>query len=533
MTFFRSVSAFSLFLISILSNASVQERNTAPALYTNPVLHADFSDPDVIRDGDRFILTVSSFQESPALPLLTSPDLVHWTIIGHAMDSFPSQRFSIPRFGDGVWAPSIRKHDGWYYIYFGDPDTGIFMVRSKTVTGKWNAPVLVKSGKGLIDPCPLWDDDGSAYLVHAWAKSRAGFNSMLTVNRMNSDGTTVTDSGRFVYDAHEKHPTMEGPKFYKFHGEYYIFAPAGGVKQGWQTVLRGPTPYGPWRDSIVLRQGSTDVNGPHQGAWVTDTAGASWFLHFQDRGAYGRILHLQPMVWQDGWPVMGKNGEPVTQHTMPASGTQIHSGSLQSSDDFNETVLSPQWQWNANARPHWASLTDYPGSLRLFAVPRRADQSGLTAQPNLLLQKFPARSFNISVTIDAAHLREGEQCGIGVTGAASSFLLITRYRGKLEAIRTICTDALTGREDSVITRQPLSAAVTEVLLRVDSNAVCTYSFRVAQGATGVIGPSFTAVAGRWIGARFALVAAAEAGSTTTGFADIDGVIVTTDEKEER
>jgi beta-xylosidase len=248
-----------------LSPGAVWSPDNGDGTYQNPIIFADYSDPDVIRVGDQFYLVASSFSSSPGLPILRSRDLVNWTIIGRVFQKYPDESFQVPQHGNGVWAPSIRYHHGQFYVYFGDPDRGIFMSRARNAAGPWAPLVQVKAAKGWIDSCPFWDDDGQAYLVHAWARSRAGINSILTINRMSPDGKTLLDEGRMVFDGHAHHPTMEGPKLYKRHGYYYIFAPAGGVPTGWQTVLRAKNIYGPYEDRVVLDQGRTNINGPHQG----------------------------------------------------------------------------------------------------------------------------------------------------------------------------------------------------------------------------------------------------------------------------
>jgi len=221
--------------------------------YKNPVLHADYSDPDAIRVGDYFYMTASSFQCTPGLPVLRSKDLINWTIIGHALQKqYPAGHYAVPRHGDGCWAPCIRYHNGVFYIFWGDPDFGIYMVKTQNPEGAWALPVLVMEGKGLIDPSPFWDTDGRAWLVHGWAGSRAGVNGLLTLHRMRPDGTQLLDEGRHVFDGHDAHPTVEGPKLYKRNGYYYIFAPAGGVATGWQLVLRSRNIYGPYTEKIVL-----------------------------------------------------------------------------------------------------------------------------------------------------------------------------------------------------------------------------------------------------------------------------------------
>lgn len=298
-------------------------------MYRNPVLHADYSDPDVCVVGEDCFLTASSFNCTPGLPILHSKDLVNWKIVNYALKKVePVEYYNEARHGKGVWAPSIRFHEGMYYIYWGNPDFGIFMVKTRDPYGEWDKPVLVKAGKGMIDPCPLWDDDGRVYLAHAWAGSRAKFNSVLTVCELNKEGTKVISDPVLVFDGNDGvNHTIEGAKFYKRNGFYYLFAPAGGVVSGWQLVMRSKNVYGPYEPRIVMAQGKTDINGPHQGGWVDTPAGESWFLHFQDKGAYGRVLHLNPMKWVNDWPVIGVDrdgdgcGDPVSRYRKPKTDT--------------------------------------------------------------------------------------------------------------------------------------------------------------------------------------------------------------------
>ena len=202
-------------------------------------------------------------------------------------------------------------------------------VRSYTNRGEteWSEPVNIRPGAGWIDPCPFWDDDGNAYLVAGVAKSRIGYKSVLHIVRMRPDGMGIFGDEVKIFDGNENDQiTIEGPKMYKRNGYYYIFAPAGGVKTGWQTILRSKNPFGPYEYKVVLRQGDSLVNGPHQGAWVDTITGEDWFLHFQDVYAGGRIVHLQPMHWENDWPVIGVNkpgndyGEPVMEYKKPDIG---------------------------------------------------------------------------------------------------------------------------------------------------------------------------------------------------------------------
>ena len=217
--------------------------------YKNPVLYADYSDPDACRVGDDFYLTASSFNCLPGLPILHSKDLVNWTIIGHAIPYAlaPVETPEHPQHGNHVWAPAIRHHNGEFYIFWGDPDRGAFMVKAKDPKGPWSEPVLVKPAKGLIDTCPFWDEDGRVYMVHAYAGSRAEFKSVIAICELNAEATKAITPSRIIFDGHEAHETCEGPKIYKRGDYYYIFHPAGGVPTGWQVVLRSKNIYGPYR----------------------------------------------------------------------------------------------------------------------------------------------------------------------------------------------------------------------------------------------------------------------------------------------
>jgi len=256
--------------------------------YRNPVLCADYSDPDVLRHGEDYYLVASSFNCTPGLPILHSRDLVNWTLLTHALPGLPGERFAAVQQGCGVWAPALRYHDGRFWIFFPMPDEGIFVITADDPVGPWSEPHCLAAEKGWIDPCPLWDDDGKAYLVHAYARSRSGIKHRLRICPMAPDGSRLLGEGVVIADGEERFPTIEGPKFHKRDGWYYVLAPAGGVATGWQLALRSRHIYGPYEDRIVLHQGKTPINGPHQGTLVDTPDGKQWwFVHFQDAGVYG------------------------------------------------------------------------------------------------------------------------------------------------------------------------------------------------------------------------------------------------------
>ena len=483
--------------------------------YRNPVLFADYSDADVVRVGEDFYLTASSFNCTPGLPILHSTDLVNWTIINHALKSLPHPRYSEVQHGQGVWAPSIRHHDGKFWIIFPTPDEGIFVTTAADPAGEWTPPHLLLGGKGLIDPCPLWDDDGKAYLIFAYAGSRAGIRNKLHVVPMTPDATKTTGKGQIVAEIDPLLPALEGPKLHKRNGWYYISAPSGGVETGWQTVFRANHIYGPFEEKIVLAQCGTAINGPHQGALVDTAGGEWWFLHFQDRDLYGRIIHLQPVRWENDWPLIGEAhdpngvGSPVLQHRKPAVARQTALAVPQTSDDFAGKKLGPQWQWHANHHDGWYSLSERPGHLQLR--PLFVINGDLNKAPNLLSQKFPAAEFTVETRLELPSGHPDLHAGLAVMGLEYAALDVQRGADGYRLRLSISGDERASHlvENSSVTLQ----------VKVGAGGVCR--FGIVSGSAGFyqLGPAFRARPGRWIGAKIGLYCLTTNVLDVTGHAD--------------
>jgi hypothetical protein len=497
--------------------------------YRNPVLHADWSDPDAIRVGDDYYLIASSFNRVPGLPVLHSTDLVNWRIVGHALDRLvPAAFFSTPRHGCGVWAPALRHHDGRFWICYPDPDHGIYVISAPEAAGPWTQPRLVLPGRGLIDPCPLWDDDGNAYLVHGWAKSRCGFNNRLTAYRMTPDLTRPMDNGVVVVDG-EAIPgcrTLEGPKWYRRNGWYWIFAPAGGVASGWQYAMRSRSVLGRYEPRIVLAQGESEVNGPHQGAWVDTPGGDNWFLHFQDLGAYGRVVHLQPMRWgDDGWPVIGAEngtgfGIPVATHRKPAPGPE-KPYAPQVEDTFPGGVPGPQWTWAANPNGGWLHHREGVDGLRLACLPWPS--ADLRELPNVLGQRLPAPTLNASTALRLS-AAGGSRAGLLVHGFSYAWIGLERKAGGT-FLSCRFADPEGGAERDVIEPVPVPAdARVRLFAAVAERAVVRFAAEVDGGERIAVGLPFIATEGRWVGATVGLFATARTG-TGGGHADFDPFLV--------
>ncbi len=496
--------------------------------YQNPVLHADYSDPDAIRVGDTYYKTSSSFVNTPGLPLLTSKDLVNWELIGHALPNLvPAARFATVRHGEGVWAPCLRYHDGKFWIFYPDPDLGIFVMTAQRFEGPWSAPALLLPGKGIIDPTPLWDDDGKAYLLHGWAKSRAGFNNVLTLRSMAPDASRLLDTqGRTLIDGNQLpgYTTLEGPKFYKANGYYYVFAPAGGVEHGWQAVFRARSLDGPYEVRTVLDQGATAVNGPHQGAWVRAQDGSDWFLHFQDKRAYGRVVHLQPMRWSDDWPIIGQNGpradtgQPVLTHAKPVAGAPRKAPP--SSDEFDGPSLGVQWQWNANHDTRWFSLSAQAGKLRLYtqAAPESDD---LRAAPAILAQKLPAPAFVLDTHITLNGSADGARAGLIVNGMAYAWLGLRRTAGVTDLVHTTCAPA--GARCREVSSVVLPSAPASLYLRLHmaDGARARFFYSTDNLSFTPVGQPFGVSKGRWVGAQVGLFSVADAVPAPGPSLDVD------------
>lgn len=539
--FILSLSVCSLFHPAMAQYRSeVWVSDEGNGMYRNPVLHADYSDPDVCAVGGDYFLTASSFNCTPGLPILHSKDLVNWKIVNYALKKVePVEYYNEPRHGKGVWAPSIRFHEGMYYIYWGDPDFGIFMVKTRDPYGEWDAPVLVKAGKGMIDPCPLWDDEGRVYLAHAWAGSRAKFNSVLTVCELNKEGTAVISDPVLVFDGNDGvNHTIEGAKFYKRNGFYYLFAPAGGVVSGWQLVMRSKDVYGPYEARIVMAQGKTDINGPHQGGWVDTPAGESWFLHFQDKGAYGRVLHLNPMKWINDWPVIGVDkdgdgcGDPVSRYRKPKTDKTYPIETPVESDEFDTRKLGLQWEWHANYQDVFGFTTNM-GYVRIYGHELSPHFKNFWEVPNLLMQKFPAEEFTATAKLKVSAKDDGQLSGLIIMGWDYSWIGVEKQEEKFLLKQAVCKDAEQGNLEQVSTLAVLEPSrkfeaglfpnyEREIYIRVhvDKGAYCRFSYSLDGKKFTEAGTLFKARQGKWIGAKVGMFSVTPHGKER-GWLDVD------------
>lgn len=540
----KPFSSLVLAAASLLSlSVAVPAHGASQKTYTNPILNLDYSDPDVVAVGDDFYMTASSFVNTPGLPILHSKDLVNWAIVNYALtDLEPLDQYSTVQHGCGVWAPSIRYHNGEFYIYWGDPDYGIFMVKSSDPLGEWEKPVLVYPAKGIIDTTPLWDDDGKAYMVNGWAASRSGLNAIITVSEMAPDGKSLLEDPVLVYDGtYHGDYTIEGPKFYKRNGYYYILAPAGGVPTGWQVALRSKSPYGPYENKIVMAQGDSDINGPHQGGWVDTPNGESWFINFQDRDYMGRVVHLNPMKWVDDWPVIGEDkdgdgcGEPVRSYRMPIEGQPKYE--MQVDDDFNTRELGLQWQWNCNYDMTFGLPSDL-GYYRIYGHKLTGEEVNLWKVPNMLTQKFMADDFSATAKVKVVTNADGQESGLIIMGRDYGAITLQRDGENFLLKQLECKNADKGKPQTVetlATLKPTKAYQSggrfveemDIWLRVHvaPGGECQFSYSLDGKKFIPCGKAFKAREGTWIGARVGFISVQPAGKER-GWMDLDEFKVT-------
>ncbi len=464
--------------------------------YTNPILFADYSDPDVIKVGEDYFMVSSSFNYVPGIPVLHSKNLVEWSFCGYVLTELPFKRYNKVVSGCGVWAVSIRFHNGYFYCVIPFPDEGIYVAKTTNPFNGWEKPYCLTTEKGWIDPCPIWTEKG-AYLTFAFAKSRVGFNSKIAVIKVSENLDKLEEENyTVVYDGSNNNPTIEGPKFYK-RGEYfYILAPAGGVKNGWQVALRSKSVYGPYESKIVLMQGDSSINGPHQGGLVSGEKG-DYFLHFQHVEGYGRIVHLQPVTWLNDYPIMGEvkdenlAGVPVLKGNYPINIKTNYK--IPTCFDFKKGEFLT-WQTPCNLDKKWYYFSN---GLVLNCIEHNEN---FLSFPATFCQKIAFENFKVETEIDLKNLTDGSQTGLIVLGKTYGLISCQNLLGKLTANLIIFDD----NSEKVVESIEISDKVKLKLLGVRLNSgqlQITFMVNNKKFKT-----KFIATDGRWVGSHVGIFA---------------------------
>ncbi len=404
--------------------------------YINPVVPADFSDIDTIHVGPDFYAISSTFQFSPGLVILHSRDLVNWEILGHAVDDLtqiaPEMNWDrMDRYGRGIWAGALRFHDGRFWIYFGTPDEGIFMTSAISPAGPWAKLSPVLPEKGWDDPCPFWDDDGQEYLVCTHFSD----HYKIHLFKVSADGKVLDrDHPRVIHQSRGS----EANKLYKINGLYYHYfsevKPEGRVAM----MERSASLDEPWEIQQLNHVDKRIDKEPNQGGLIEVGSGKWSFLSHQGTGDWeGRAMVLLPVEWIKNWPIIGKPGDDglgnmIWKTTMPVLGAPpLH---YQTSDEFDESSLMPQWEWNYQPRKDMWSLSERPGFLRLRAFKSLARGDLLKAGNTLTQRALRASHNEITVKLDLKEMADGENCGICHFSKRYSMLGVVQKSGKRSLI---------------------------------------------------------------------------------------------------
>lgn len=398
--------------------------------YLNPVIHSDFTAPDVVRAGSGFFMVASSANLVPSVPVYYSENLVEWRLVNYVLPEIPFGEYKSVRHAKGAGSPSIRCHNGKFYCLVPFVEYGIFVSETENPFGEWSPLRPLIEREGLKDPCPVWSN-GRCFVVFAFDKTLSGVDSQLGVFEANEDLTAASDKFTLIYDGHNMAPQLETPKIYR-HGKYfYILASAGGLKSGWQVELRSPDVFGPYESRIILTQGETEINGPRSGALVdVDGSGEKWaFLHTQSKGGFGNVLHLQPAVWLGDWVLCGKIRDeklpaaPAAEADYPVD-VKTDFG-LNPSDEFDEERISAKWQNPANRRPEWAEMKR---GLKLHCA--YYGGNSLSDLPQIFLQKVPYKNFSIKTKCKLNLINDGDEAGFAVFGEEYAYICVVRRNGQ-------------------------------------------------------------------------------------------------------
>ena len=384
----------------------------------NPLTYTDIPDPDIIRVGEDYYMVSTTMYFCPGAPIMHSRDLVHWEIVNYIYDVIEDDdiynlRNGRNAYGKGQWATTLRYHDGTYYALFvANDQQKTYMYRTKDiVNGPWERNVI--EGYFMHDASLLFDADGRIWVV--WG------NGNLYLAELEPDGSAVkagTEAQLLIDSPREGwNLRAEGSHFYHIGDYYYVLEidwPRD--KPRTATVWRSKDIYGPYESKVVLQgtlggRGDGIAQGP-----IIDTPAGDWYaVQFQDHGAVGRIPCIQPVTWEDGWPMMGENGVPLEEVTvnLPPQGRDY----VWDNDEFESEKLALVWQWNHKAPEGW-SLTERPGWLRL----RATKATGLADARGTLTQRTVGPRCISETYLDASGMKPGDEAGIAAFQSGSARL---------------------------------------------------------------------------------------------------------------
>jgi len=390
--------------------------------YSNPLFYEEFEDPDVIRVGEDYYLAGTTMHMNPAVIIMHSKDLVNWELASYCMDQLdlgPAYRLEGGRgiYGQGIWAPCIRHHNGMFYVFSNVNRAGLHVFRSKSICGPWEHNQL----PGRHDLSVLFDDGGKIYII-------SGGGSPYPIEELTPDLKSFVSGVR-----HQLVGRMgEGHHLYKIKGKYYdVSAIPGGNTD--QMVARADSIDGPWTVERMVQGESLGVpsRAPsrsnarpnpndrgltlHQGGMVDTPSGEWWSIIMQDHGSAGRMVALVPITWDNDFPIIGLPGNlrraPNTWvKPDTAASRQDPKPAFVHDDHFHGGKLNPLWQWNHVPDDSKWSLTEKPGVLRLHSLP----VGDFYSARNSICQRPPGPESIMTVELDGSGLAAGDTAGLAL-----------------------------------------------------------------------------------------------------------------------
>ena len=380
--------------------------NTA-AFYVNPPIYADYPDPDIIRVGNDFYFSTTTFIDVPGLTILHSQDLVHWEIVTHLVSQLtgsPNYNITngVQNYGNGVFASSLRYYNGTFYCVETPNGQNTTIYYSTNIAGPWQSHLLNTSA---FDPGLYIETNGTGYIATA-----GGWQSNTTFLTLNPSFSQVVATHVITNGL-----GLEGSHVVKRGNYYYIFNAQPSTESLY--LSRATNLFGPYTFMKVL----DDSKGGHQGAIVDMPDGSDYGFVMKDSGTIGRMTYISPVFWTNDWPVFGTTNAPgrvPTTAPVPIAGAPAYQ--IPTSDDFNSPTLGLQWQFNHNPDNTRWSLTDRPGCLRLH--PTAA--TNFWYARNTLIQKGQGPWSGAAVKFDLSHLLSGDICGLGALSKSNGTIAV-------------------------------------------------------------------------------------------------------------
>jgi alpha-N-arabinofuranosidase len=461
---------------------------SAQGWFRNPVLPGSHPDPSICRVGADYYLVTSTFEYFPGLPVHHSKDLVHWRLTGHVLDRPDQLDLDGVRASGGLYAPTIRHHDGVFYVVCtlvdGTGASGNFVVTATDPAGKWSDPVWLPAADGF-DPSLLFDTDGSAWYCAARQRDEAG-HTQVWVQRFDPDERALVGEQTVIWEGALRGARWsEAPHIYRIGERYYLVTAEGGTSMEHAVVVaRSDCVTGPYvgcernpvltarhlgADAPVVATGHADLVETQTGEWWAVLLG----VRDGERGNLGRETFLAPVSWEDGWPVCCPGVGHVRLAERRPALEDVTWPTGPRGDSFDDTALAPEWMFVRTPREPWWSLSERPGWLRLRARPESLSD---TANPSFVCRRLQSRDFTAYTALDFTPSSDDDTAGLALVHSPDFQIRLEIFGARQRAARVV--RRLAGA-DEIIASTPVGGGLLR--LGVEGHGAAT-EFRLADAA---------------------------------------------------